>query len=48
VVSFLLGPDSSRVTGQAIAIDGGHHLRTGPDFQSFTGLSPDQLVARDT
>jgi NAD(P)-dependent dehydrogenase (short-subunit alcohol dehydrogenase family) len=47
VVSFLIGPDSSRVTGQAIAIDGGHHLRAGPDFRSFTGLSPDQLVARD-
>jgi NAD(P)-dependent dehydrogenase (short-subunit alcohol dehydrogenase family) len=47
-VSFLVGPDSSRVTGQAIAIDGGHHLRAGPDFRSFTGLTPDQLVARDT
>ena len=48
VVSFLIGPDSSRVTGQAIAIDGGHHLRAGPDFRSFTGLTPDQLIARDT
>ena len=48
VVSFLIGPDSSRVTGQAIAIDGGHHLRAGPDFRSFTGLTPDQLAARGT
>ena len=47
VVSFLIGPDSSRVTGQAIAIDGGQHLRAGPDFRPFTGLSPDQLLARD-
>jgi len=47
VVSFLIGPDSSRVTGQAIAIDGGQHLRAGPDFRPFTGLTPDQLLARD-
>ncbi len=47
VVSFLIGPDSARVTGQAIAIDGGQHLRAGPDFRPFTGLTPDQLLARD-
>jgi NAD(P)-dependent dehydrogenase (short-subunit alcohol dehydrogenase family) len=47
VVSFLIGPDSSRVTGEAISVDGGHHLRAGPDFRSFTGLSPDELLARD-
>ncbi len=46
VVSFLLGPDSARITGQAIAVDGGHHLRAGPDFRSFTGLDQDQLLAR--
>jgi NAD(P)-dependent dehydrogenase (short-subunit alcohol dehydrogenase family) len=48
VVSFLIGPDSARVTGQAIAVDGGHHLRAGPDFRSFTGLTPQQLLAQDT
>jgi NAD(P)-dependent dehydrogenase (short-subunit alcohol dehydrogenase family) len=47
VVSFLIGPDSARVTGQAIAVDGGHHLRAGPDFRSFTGLTPEQLLATD-
>jgi 7-alpha-hydroxysteroid dehydrogenase len=47
VVSFLIGPDSARVTGQAIAVDGGHHLRSGPDFRSFTGLTAEQLLARD-
>jgi NAD(P)-dependent dehydrogenase (short-subunit alcohol dehydrogenase family) len=46
LVGFLIGPESSRITGQAIAIDGGHHLRTGPDFRPFTGLSADQLLAR--
>src|ERR1019366_8991289 len=36
VVSFLIGPDSARMTGQAIAVDGGQHLRAGPDFRSLT------------
>jgi hypothetical protein len=35
------------VTGQAIAVGGGHHLRAGPDFRSFTGLTTDQLLAQD-
>ncbi len=47
VVAFLLGADSSRITGQSIAVDGGHNLRSGPDFRPFTGLSPDQLLAQD-
>jgi NAD(P)-dependent dehydrogenase (short-subunit alcohol dehydrogenase family) len=47
VVSFLMGPDSRWVTGQMIAVDGGQHLRAGPDFTSFLGLSADQLLARD-
>jgi 7-alpha-hydroxysteroid dehydrogenase len=47
VVGFLIGPDSARVTGQSIAIDGGHHLRAGPDFRSFLGLTTDQLLALD-
>jgi NAD(P)-dependent dehydrogenase (short-subunit alcohol dehydrogenase family) len=47
VVKFLIGPDSSRVTGQVIAVDGGHHLRAGPDFRSFTGLTPGQLTGVD-
>lgn len=47
VVAFLLGPGSGRITGQAIAIDGGHNLRSGPDFRPFTGLTATQLLARD-
>ena len=46
VVSFLMGPDSARITGQTLAVDGGHHLRAGPDFRPFTGLGEDQLVGR--
>jgi NAD(P)-dependent dehydrogenase (short-subunit alcohol dehydrogenase family) len=47
VVSFLMGPDARWVTGQMIAVDGGQHLRAGPDFTPFLGLSKDQLLARE-
>ena len=47
VVAFLLGSDSRWITGQMLAIDGGHHLRAGPDFSPFLGLSRDQLLARE-
>jgi len=33
VVRFLLGPESSWVTGTSVSVDGGHHLRRGPDFE---------------
>ncbi|MGB3412219.1 MAG: SDR family oxidoreductase [Microthrixaceae bacterium] len=33
VVRFLLGPESSWVTGTSTSVDGGHHLRRGPDFE---------------
>ncbi|MDA8047818.1 MAG: SDR family oxidoreductase [Actinomycetota bacterium] len=46
-VLFLLGPASARITGQHLAVDGGHNLRSGPDFRPFTGLLPDQLLARE-
>jgi len=32
---FLVGSESRWVTGTAINIDGGHHLRRGPDFGQF-------------
>jgi 7-alpha-hydroxysteroid dehydrogenase len=46
VVRFLIGPESRAVTGESIAVDGGHHLRSGPDFRPFTGLGEDELVGR--
>jgi NAD(P)-dependent dehydrogenase (short-subunit alcohol dehydrogenase family) len=36
LVRYLLGPDSAWVTGQNISIDGGHHLRRGPNFEPLT------------
>lgn len=32
LVRFLLGPESSWITGTTISVDGGHHLRRGPDL----------------
>jgi NAD(P)-dependent dehydrogenase (short-subunit alcohol dehydrogenase family) len=47
VVRFLIGPESAAVTGESIAVDAGHHLRAGPDWRPYTGLSDDALLARD-
>lgn len=32
---FLAGPESSWITGQVVNVDGGHHLRRGPDFRAL-------------
>ena len=32
---FLVGPESSWITGQTVNCDGGHSLRRGPDFRAF-------------
>jgi NAD(P)-dependent dehydrogenase (short-subunit alcohol dehydrogenase family) len=32
---FLIGPESRWITGTVIDVDGGHHLRRGPDFGPF-------------
>jgi NAD(P)-dependent dehydrogenase (short-subunit alcohol dehydrogenase family) len=34
-VRYLLGPESSWVTGQVLGIDGGHTLRRGPDIEHW-------------
>ncbi|MBK9180055.1 MAG: SDR family oxidoreductase [Acidimicrobiales bacterium] len=37
-VRYLLGPESAWVTGQCLAIDGGHTLRRGPDLEAVARL----------
>lgn len=37
VVRFLLGPEAAWVTGQNVAVDGGHALRRGPDLSGLIG-----------
>lgn len=41
---FLIGPESKWITGNCINIDGGHHLRRGPDYSMFTGMSAEILA----
>ena len=42
---FLVGPESRWITGTCIDVDGGHHLRRGPDFGPFIEptLGPDVM-----
>jgi NAD(P)-dependent dehydrogenase (short-subunit alcohol dehydrogenase family) len=35
LVKFLIGSESSWITGQTFTIDGGHSLRAGPDYSEF-------------
>jgi enoyl-[acyl-carrier-protein] reductase (NADH) len=35
LVRFLIGPESRWITGTCIDVDGGHHLRRGPNFGHF-------------
>ena len=42
---FLLGPESSWITGQCIGVDGGHHLRRGPNIEHWArGVYGDAVV----
>ena len=35
LVRFLCGPESSWITGQCVGVDGGHHLRRGPNIEHW-------------
>jgi len=39
LVRFLIGPDSSWITGQCISVDGGQSLRKGADFGFFAQMA---------
>ena len=45
---FLLSDNARWITGTAINCDGGHHLRSGPDFRSFIepAIGHDTMVGR--
>jgi NAD(P)-dependent dehydrogenase (short-subunit alcohol dehydrogenase family) len=38
LVRFLLGPESSWITGVTVPIDGGHFLRRGPDYEPLVRM----------
>ncbi len=37
-VRFLCGPESSWITGINLSVDGGHHLRRGPNYEVFSRM----------
>ncbi|HLT15928.1 MAG TPA: SDR family oxidoreductase [Acidimicrobiales bacterium] len=38
LVRFLCGPESSWITGECIGVDGGHHLRRGPNVEHWARM----------
>jgi NAD(P)-dependent dehydrogenase (short-subunit alcohol dehydrogenase family) len=43
-IRFLAGPESSWITGVCLTVDGGHHLRCGPDYGMFARMMFDGVV----
>jgi NAD(P)-dependent dehydrogenase (short-subunit alcohol dehydrogenase family) len=43
-IRFLLGPESSWITGVNLFVDGGNHLRGGPDYGMFARMMFDGAV----
>jgi len=48
LAAFLLSDEARWITGTTINVDGGHHLRSGPDFRSFIepAIGHDAMVGR--
>lgn len=44
VARFLLSDESRWITGQTIAVDGGHCLRAGPDYSVYVGMAFDSAA----
>lgn len=48
LIRFLCGPESSFITGETITVDGGNHLRRGPNYYEFAsglyGAAADGIV----
>ena len=44
LVRFLSGPEARWITGQCINVDGGHHLRRGPDYSLFAGVTDETKI----
>ncbi len=44
LVAFLAGPHSAWITGANIAVDGGHHLRRGPDLSPVMPAFDSSLI----
>ncbi len=43
-IRFLAGPEASFITGVNLPIDGGHHLRRGPDYGEITSAMYSEVV----
>jgi len=39
-VRFLAGPEASWITGECLAVDGGHHLRRGANYGLLFDVPP--------